>query len=70
MSQLLEVADFVKFAKLTPLPDVNQNMMTFAYLFVNETTPVEAVVPVTPVETKGKEVATDDLNDKKEDNQL
>jgi hypothetical protein len=49
---------------------MNQNMMTFAYLFVNETTPAEAVVPVTPIETKVKEVATDDLNDKKEDSQL
>ena len=70
LQEILEVADFVKFAKLTPLPDVNQNMMTFAYLFVNETTPAEVIVPVPPVETKGKEVVIDDLNDKKEDNQL
>jgi hypothetical protein len=70
LQEILEVADFVKFAKLTPLPDVNQNMMTFAYLFVNETTPAEVVVPVAPVETKGKEVVTDDLNNKKEDSQL
>ena len=70
LQEILEVADFVKFAKLSPLPDVNQNMMTFAYLFVNETTPAEAVVPETTVETKGKEVVTDVLNDKKEDSQL
>lgn len=67
--EILEVADFVKFAKLSPLPDVNQNMLTFAYLFVNGTTPSEAVLPATPVETKGKELTINDLNDKKEDAQ-
>lgn len=41
LEQILVLADLVKFAKATPLPDENDMSMRNAYLFVNETTPVE-----------------------------
>jgi hypothetical protein len=55
LKEILEVADLVKFAKLTPLSDENHRMLSNAYLFVKETT-VETVTEVPkPPETKGKE---------------
>lgn len=44
LKQVLELADFVKFAKLHPLPEENQRSMANAYLFV-ERTKAEAVLP-------------------------
>jgi len=70
LSDILELADYVKFAKLTPLPDENHKMLSNAYLFVKETT-IETVAEVPkPAETKGKDDATVALNDKKEESQL
>jgi hypothetical protein len=37
LKQILQLADFVKFAKLIPLPDENDLSMMNAYLFVNQT---------------------------------
>lgn len=37
LKQILLLADFVKFAKIHPLPDENDLSLTNAYLFVNET---------------------------------
>jgi hypothetical protein len=37
LKQILQLADFVKFAKITPLPDENDLSMMYAYLFVNQT---------------------------------
>ena len=37
LKQILILADFVKFAKYTPLPDENELSMMNAYLFVNNT---------------------------------
>jgi hypothetical protein len=37
LKQILQLADFVKFAKLNPLPDENDLSMMNAYLFVNQT---------------------------------
>ncbi len=37
LKQILELADFVKFAKLKPLPDENELSMTNALFFVNQT---------------------------------
>ena len=45
LKQILELADFVKFAKMKPLPDENDLSMTNAYLFVNQTTIVEEETP-------------------------
>jgi hypothetical protein len=40
LKQILQLADFVKFAKWNPLPDENDLSMMNAYLFVNQTKPV------------------------------
>lgn len=37
LDQILRLADFVKFAKMNPLPDENDLSMVNAYLFVNQT---------------------------------
>ena len=70
LKQILEVADLVKFAKLTPLPDENHQMLSNAYLFVKETTvevPVEVVKP-TPVKVKEEIIV--DQSDKKGESKL
>jgi hypothetical protein len=43
LKQILQLADFVKFAKLNPLPDENDLSMMNAYLFVNQTKQVELI---------------------------
>lgn len=43
LSLILEIADFVKFAKVRPLPDDNEVAYQRALHFVNETKPVESV---------------------------
>ena len=53
LKQVLELADFVKFAKLHPLPDENERSLNCAYLFVNQTIPV--VVEPAPEEEKEEE---------------
>lgn len=40
LKQVLELADFVKFAKMHPLPDENERSLSNAYLFVDQTVPV------------------------------
>lgn len=40
LKQVLMLADFVKFAKMNPLPDENNQSMNNAYVFVNQTVPV------------------------------
>ena len=54
LKQMLELADFVKFAKMNPLPDENEQMITQAYLFVDKTKVVE--------ETVGEEQASEGEN--------
>ncbi len=39
LKQILQLGDFVKFAKYQPLPDENDLSLTNAYTFVNETKP-------------------------------
>lgn len=41
MAKILEIADFVKFAKVRPLPDDNEKAFRSAVQFVEETRPVE-----------------------------
>ncbi len=43
MKRILEIADFVKFAKVRPLPDDNHRAMSEAVQFVEETKPVETL---------------------------
>ena len=45
LRQVLRLSDFVKFAKLHPLPDENDESMRNAYLFVNQTKRTEAPQP-------------------------
>lgn len=45
LKQILELADFVKFAKLHPLPDENELSLMNAYLFVNQTKVVKVASP-------------------------
>ncbi len=56
LQEILGLADFVKFAKLHPLPDENDRSMANAYMFVTATKP-EEVIPEkeVPEETEGKE---------------
>lgn len=59
LSKILEMADFVKFAKMRPLPEDNEVAYQRAVNFVNETKPVEVVPEENTSETnekKGKEV--------------
>ncbi|MDR1455623.1 MAG: hypothetical protein LBJ01_08230 [Tannerella sp.] len=54
LRQILYLADFVKFAKLYPLPDENSLSMSNAYLFVDQTKP-EEVSPPPAVDPDGEE---------------
>lgn len=51
MNRILEMADFVKFAKVRPLPDDNVNTWKSAMKFVEETKPI-AQLPETSVDNK------------------
>ena len=56
LRQVLRLSDYVKFAKLHPLPDENDESMRNAYLFVNQTKRAEAPQPDgTATETVTKE---------------
>ncbi len=52
LNKILDMADFVKFAKMRPLPEDNEVAYQRAVNFVNETKPIE----VTLEENNGKEV--------------
>ncbi|MCC8154615.1 MAG: hypothetical protein LIP01_10605 [Tannerellaceae bacterium] len=45
LKQILVLSDFVKFAQFHPLPDENNLSLMNAYLFVNQTKPVEIIKP-------------------------
>ena len=45
LKQVLQLSDYVKFAKFNPLPDENDLSIMNAYLFVNQTKYVEFVKP-------------------------
>jgi hypothetical protein len=49
LKQILQLSDFVKFAKYNPLPDENDLSMMNAYLFVNQTK--QTIVPATDVDS-------------------
>ena len=48
LSQILPLADLVKFAKYQPLPDDHNLTLVNAYFFVNDTMPAETKQPGTP----------------------
>lgn len=61
MKQILEIADFVKFAKVRPLPDDNARALAEAVNFVEETRPVEQ-----PDNTEGDPTAHNNPEPKRE----
>lgn len=50
LQHILSLADLVKFAKYSPLPDDNNQTLMNAYFFVNQTKKAEVVTPEKPVE--------------------
>jgi hypothetical protein len=56
LEQILHLSDFVKFAKMHPLPDENDLSMVNAYLFVSQTKKEEAPVKEESEEAKGNSV--------------
>lgn len=63
LKQILNLSDFVKFAKMNPLPDENDQSMVNAYIFINQTKIEEVAVPE---ETGEKATETTDSNITKE----
>ena len=51
LSKMLHLADLVKFAKWNPTPDENEQALTTAYDFVQETRPIPTSVPEEGEET-------------------
>lgn len=62
LKQILQLSDFVKFAKMNPLPDENDLSLSNAYRFVEQTKPVVVEVP----DAEGKTAETNDTNITKE----
>lgn len=56
MKQILEVADFVKFAKVRPLPDDNIKSFVSATQFVENTKPVETPPEIKPAPGEPTEI--------------
>jgi hypothetical protein len=60
LKQILQLSDFVKFAKLHPLPDENDLSMINAQLFVEKTKRIEPIVPLQTLEpVKNKKTKQD-----------
>lgn len=57
IQHILSLADLVKFAKYTPLPDDNNLTLMNAYFFVEQTKKVEIKAPEKPVDESDKVVA-------------
>jgi hypothetical protein len=64
LKDILELADLVKFAKLTPLPDDNHLAINNAYQFVEHTKIEEAVEPDKKEEVKPEKELVVDLSEK------
>ena len=64
LKQILLLADYVKFAKIHPLPDENDLSLTNAYLFVNETKQKVKAADQEEGEEVGNEISKD-TNDSK-----
>lgn len=58
MKQILEIADFVKFAKVRPLPEDNKLAMESAIRFVEDTKPVEKPEPAESTKAESKDNST------------
>lgn len=64
LKEILQLADLVKFAKLSPLPDDNQQSLNNAYHFVERTKIEETTEPVKAEEEKPKKELIADLSEK------
>ncbi|MDR2147098.1 MAG: hypothetical protein LBE91_11630 [Tannerella sp.] len=62
LKQILQLSDFVKFAKLHPLPDENDLTMFNAQLFVEKTKRIVIEAPPQPVETEADKMDETTLN--------
>lgn len=60
LKQILNLSDYVKFAKMNPLPSENEQSLSNAYLFINQTKK-EEVVTLETAETEEKQAT--DTND-------
>lgn len=63
LKQILQLADFVKFAKYHPLPDENELSLMNAYLFVNQTKQEEQILPAKDNQEKNPETNNPDPKD-------
>ncbi len=59
LRKILDMADFVKFAKVRPLPEDNIESMDFALKFIEETKPVPVVEDESKAESDSKEGNSD-----------
>ncbi len=66
LKHILNLADFVKFAKFHPLPDENDLSITNAYIFVEETKPEEVVPETEEAEQKEEKDAEENKIDTNE----
>ncbi len=66
LKQILTLSDFVKFAKMNPLPDENDLSMMNAYLFINQTKIEEVSAPETSEAKTAKTAETNDTDITKE----
>ena len=60
LKQILNLSDFVKFAKMNPLPDENDLSMMNAYLFINQTKVEEALAAPETAEAGEKQATETD----------
>lgn len=60
LKQILNLSDYVKFAKMNPLPSENEQSLSNAYLFINQTKKEEVVTSET---TETEEKSATDMND-------
>ena len=65
LQQILQLSDFVKFAKMNPLPSENELSLMNAYLFINQTKLVEIPAPAETTEDE-KEAEKNDSTEIKE----
>lgn len=63
LQQVLKLADLVKFAKYTPLPDENDLSLMNAYLFVNQTKKEESIIDDPNKSVKAKTPSTQSEED-------
>ena len=68
LKQIMQLSDFVKFAKMNPLPDENDLSLMNAYLFINQTKVEEIPAPGEGENAEGgeKPVEKNDSNISKE----